>query len=217
MISHSKKCIFVEVPRTGSTSVRNLIGKAATPHLDIWQIRSQMCGKWSHDQRFFPRLCSAFNLLRSEAKRFETGERRFNEYYKFGFVRNPWDRVLSLYYRKHREALRERMSFEDFVMSIKYSSATCYHPVPHRNQLDWFVDPDGVVLVDFIGRFEQIEADWAKIAAKLGMEGSSLPHKNQKTGEKRHYSEMYTKPAMVEAVRNAFKVDIETFHYEFGA
>jgi hypothetical protein len=217
MISHSKKCIFVEVPRTGSTSVRNLIGMSATPHLNIWQIRSQMCGQWSHEQRFLPRLYSAFNLLRSEAKRIEAGERRFYAYYKFGFVRNPWDRVVSLYFRPQRESLRERMSFEDFVMSIKYSSATCYHPVPHRNQLDWFVNPDGEVLVDFIGRFERIEEDWSKIAAQLGLQGLRLPHKNQKLGSRKHYSEMYTRPEMIEAVREVFRVDIEAFNYEFGA
>src|SRR6266540_383053 len=47
MISHEHKCIFVEVPKTGSTSVRAILGKAWTPHLNLWQIKNQMETYWT--------------------------------------------------------------------------------------------------------------------------------------------------------------------------
>ena len=95
---------------------------------------------------------AALYLLVPEERRRETGRRQFESYFKFGFVRNPWDRVVSLYERTEALQLRNEMSFEQFVDWIQYSSATCVHSSPHRYQLDWFVDANGNLLGDFIGK-----------------------------------------------------------------
>src|SRR5467141_3166832 len=47
VISHEHKCIFVEVPKTGSTSVRAILGKAWKPHLNLWQIKNHMETYWT--------------------------------------------------------------------------------------------------------------------------------------------------------------------------
>ena len=67
MINHDLKCIFVEVPKTGTTSISSIIGKPAKPHLTIVEIQNQVT------------------------------KQQIDEYFKFAFVRNPWDRALSLY------------------------------------------------------------------------------------------------------------------------
>lgn len=101
--------------------------------------------------------------------RIEIGRKQFETYFKFGFVRNPWDRVVSLYERAEGLQFRNTMSFDEFVDWIQYSSSTCLYPTPHRHQLDWFVDPSGNVLADFIGKFERLDEDWAFVAQKLGI------------------------------------------------
>ena len=63
-----------------------------------------------------------------------------------------------------------KMTFDEFVEWIKYSSSTCTQPVPHTNQVDWLVDPHGNVLVDFIGKFENLQKDWQIVATKLGLQ-----------------------------------------------
>jgi hypothetical protein len=73
MISDQFKCIFVAVPKTGSTSIRAILGSPPKPHLNIWQIAGLV------------------------------DERKFDTYYKFGFVRNPWDRAVSRY--EHKEGM----------------------------------------------------------------------------------------------------------------
>lgn len=185
MISDQYKCIFVEVPKTGSTSIRSIVGHPPKPHVNIWQI--------AH----------------------EIDRERFTSYFKFGFVRNPWDRAVSLYERREGLQLRDQMSFEKFVEWLKFSSATCIYPLPHRYQMDWFVDPHGNIVVDYIGKFETLLHDWAKISSKLGID-RELPHKNRRPGQKKHYAEYYSKETE-RMIYERFAVDIEFFGYEFGA
>src|SRR5438034_10936846 len=97
MISHKHKCIFVEVPKTGSTSVRAILGKAWKPHLNLWQIKQLMEISWTEFGGRKNRIMAALYLLQPEERRRETGRRQFESYFKFGFVRNPWDRVVSRY------------------------------------------------------------------------------------------------------------------------
>lgn len=153
-------------------------------------------------------------LFRSEEKRAEIGRKQFETYFKFGFVRNPWDRVVALYERKEPLEMRDKMTFDEFVDWIQYSSATCTHSSPHRYQLDWFVDGSGNMLADFIGRFEKLEEDWAHVARKLGV-SATLPHERPNP-RVRHYTEYYT-PRTQQVIGRKFSVDIETFGYEFGA
>jgi Sulfotransferase family len=212
VISHKHKCIFVEVPKTGSTSIRAILGKAWKPHLNLWQIKQLMATSWTHYGGRRNHIMAALYLLLPEARRRETGTKQFETYFKFGFVRNPWDRVVSLYERTEALQLRNEMSFEEFVDWIQYSSATCVHSPPHRYQLDWFVDPNGNLLVDFIGKFERLDKDWALVAQKLGLE-EKLPHRRENPRE-RHYTEYYT-PRTRDVIAAKFKVDIERFGYEF--
>jgi hypothetical protein len=214
MISHKYKCIFVEVPKTGSASIRAIIGNPPEPHLNIWQIRYHMQHDWTHYGGIKNKIFASCYLLLPKKKRIKIGQKQFESYFKFGFVRNPWDRVISLYLREQGLQMRDKMTFDEFVAWAKYSSSTCRHPVPHVNQLDWFVDPHGNVLVDFIGRFEKLRDDWSIICQKLGL-AQELPHKNMNPRRDRHYTEYYTETTK-KIIENRFKVDIEYFGYEFG-
>lgn len=214
MISHKYKCIFVEVPKTGSSSIRAIIGSPPKLHLNICQIRYDMQHYWTHYGGKKNWILAGLYLLLPERKRIEIGDNQFDSYYKFGFVRNPWDRVVSLYLRKEGLQMKDKMTFDEFVEWIKYSSSTCIHPVPHANQLDWLVDPHGNMLVDFIGKFENYHNDWGVIANRLGAL-SELPHKNKNPIKRKHYIEYYSKKTMG-IIGDKFRVDIDYFGYEFG-
>lgn len=213
MISHKYKCIFVEVPKTGSSSIRALIGKPAKPHLDLSEMKKMLETGWTPYDTAPHRLLELGYMFRSKKGRIRIGRRQFESYFKFGFVRNPWDRVVSLYERTEPLRMKEKMSFDEFVDWIQFSSSTCIHSSPHRYQLDWFVDGSGNILADFIGRFERLDADWATVAGKLGI-SDSLPHKRENP-RARHYTDYYNDKTR-EIIATKFKVDIDYFGYEFG-
>jgi hypothetical protein len=192
VILHQHRCIFVKVPKTGGTSICRVIGRTEKPHLDIVQIREEL--KQS---------------LKGEAARV------FQDYFKFGFVRNPWDRTVSLYLRREGIQLAGAMTFEEFVGWIRNASDTCIHPSSKKNQLDWFADEEGKVAVDFIGKFENLHADWGKVQERLGLR-ADLPHLRQSPARTRHYTEYYT-PTTRDVIAQKFRVDIEYFGYEYGA
>ena len=71
MISHKYKCIFIHIQRTAGTSIENwIVGK------DWWRIDKE-----------------TKHLLASQAK--VKYRKYWDKYFKFSFVRNPWDRVVS--------------------------------------------------------------------------------------------------------------------------
>ena len=215
MISHKHKCIFVEVPKTGSTSIRAMLGKAYIPHLNLVEIKTLMENSWTQFGGRTNRIRAALYQLLPRERKIDIGRRQFESYFKFGFVRNPWDRVVSLYERTEPIQMKDKMSFDEFVEWIQFSSATCIHSSPHRYQLDWFLDGSGNMLADFIGRFECLERDWAVVADKLGITEKTLPHARENP-RARPYTEYYTARTR-DLIAQKFKIDIEHFGYDFGA
>src|SRR5438874_11188378 len=115
MISRKYGCIFVEIPKAGSTSVRAILGKAWKPHLNLWQIKNHMETYWTHYGGRKNRILESLYLMLPKERRMEIGRKQFETYFKFGFVRNPWDRIVSLYERAEALQLRDKMTFEEFV------------------------------------------------------------------------------------------------------
>ena len=149
---------------------------------------------------------------------------KFERYFKFAFVRNPWDRLVSSYFylrsggsgeEDGRWAERHLAQFPDFSAFVngwltEENIWSGIHFVPQH----YFVR-DGALRVrmDFIGRVESIADDFRTVCERLGIK-AELPHANG--SEHRHYSEYYTR-ALKERVASVYAADISTFGYRFEA
>lgn len=105
------------------------------------------------------------------------GQAKFDSYFSFAFVRNPWDWQVSLYtfMLKNKNHYQHNLakSFSGFTEYIEWR---CREDV--RFQRDFVFSKDGKQLVNFIGRFENLEKDFNYICSQIGI-SVILPKFNQ--------------------------------------
>lgn len=203
IISHKHKFIFIHIPKTGGTSVQ----EALKPFLADSDI-------YIND----PRHVKNFHKHSTAAEvRKEVGEEVWNSYFKFAFVRNPWDAVVSLYHWWLREdnmvkyasvrfdRIRGYPNFIDFVNSEKDF-------IPLDKQKKWVTDKNGEMIVDFIGSYENLQNDLNFIFNKLGFSNLNLKRLNKSSHL--HYSEYYDLSAK-KRIEKFFEEDIKLFGYTF--
>lgn len=151
------------------------------------------------------------------------GKRDFDRFFKFTFVRNPWDRLYSSYsYLKGggwnkddaawaKEHLSELKDFEDFVMNwlSKKRLASHIHLWP---QSKFICDRRGLPIIDYLGYFETINDDFKYIVSRLNLHSRDLKHTNQ--SNRAGYTNVFTKK-MRDKVANLYSQDISNFGYDF--
>jgi hypothetical protein len=206
MISHDQRCIFVHIPRTGGTSIEDVIWPGERTEEHLW-----MGFVSKHRNKY---QTGGLQHLLARQIREEVGSDVFDSYYKFAVVRNPWDRAVSQYsYTRIRTDLHELIgmtadtSFSDYLGLIEGQEHVQWQP-----QLDFLSDSRGGVLVDFVARFERLEQDTQAIFNRLNLEGRTLLHTNAST--RRPYQE-YFDASSKRQLQKLYGRDIEAFGYEF--
>jgi hypothetical protein len=145
-------------------------------------------------------------------------------------VRNPFERLVSCY--------RDKVLYSgpNEIYSAPYFERYYYFPIPANIPFGEFVErvariPDcladrhfksqcaylyheGSLLVDYIGKFENLAEDWKTLAEKYGFD-TALAHNNStkaKAGTHRDYRAYYTKE-LTQLVYQRYKADVELLGY----
>tara|TARA_B100001093_G_scaffold462456_1_gene477687 strand:+ start:320 stop:964 length:645 start_codon:yes stop_codon:yes gene_type:complete len=165
-----KKCVFFHIPKTAGISISNsLFG-------DI---------KWGH---------RSVNFYKSHY-----GEKVFNSLYKFCFVRNPYDRLFSAYtFLKEggvnnqdlefsNSYLEEFASFDEFVLK-GLEKEEIMNWVHFKPQYTFICDENDNIIMDFVGKMENLKADFNTVCKHLNIE-SELQKLNMSSAKKNEFSE----------------------------
>ena len=140
------------------------------------------------------------------------------EYFTFAFVRNPWDRMVSAWRSQNLSQMYVRRSFKtflNFIFSDEPSPLRSSHVLPYHDPSYRLFDPNGVQMVNYIGRFERLQEDFNLVCRTLGQPPQKLPHINKgDRGDRTTYSEFYDEE-LKEMIGARFAKDIAYFGYEF--
>jgi hypothetical protein len=217
MILHSKKIIFVHIPRTAGTSITQFLKEyfnvAGVPeHLELYKKRLKDKGylknsieKIVSDKNYQQKIMSYKYAKHATASHYLEicGKKLFDSFFKFTIIRNPWERMTSWF--MHPKA---GMPFKEneFIKWLRLMG--------NENQMR-FLKIDNKVLVDKILRYENLKKDLPEIFTKLGIpknEINNLPviNKSKRGLYQKYYNELSKK-----LVQEMFSEEIELFNYNF--
>lgn len=147
---------------------------------------------------------------------------KFARYFKFTFVRNPWDRLLSAYSFLSRGGMNadDRLwaeghlagvkDFPDFVARLAADEGLRSW-VHFRPQHTFICDESLRIRMDFIGRVEHMGRDFAYVADRLGVTASLV---RVNSSGRRDYRKAYDRRTQA-TVADLYRTDIELFGYRF--
>ena len=223
MIFHQYKCIFVHIPKCGGTSIARFLAPGMS--LDIRTPNYANQFGWCPERKLHLQHATTRQLIETNL----IGVAEWDEYFKFTFVRNPWDRAYSDYLWMLRElnignSLKHRIlgrsSFRSYITKrglfsspLRDSSQMYYRGDHLKQQVDFF-DLEGRWKLDFVGRFEHFDHDVAHVLQRIGISERFDVHENKSTSRLTHYSEFYTRRRK-RLVDEIYARDIHEFEYSF--
>lgn len=225
-----KPTLFIHIPRTAGTVMSKYVNETI-PDYQTVHIGRGCCPNGSNlSGRFIDTGHTRVGVLL--ARKIVSCE-WYEKCFRFTFVRNTWDRLTSVYnfYHKNRYINRhigrrlQRFSitweftkdFDTFVRAIVSDNwlGGLYSPPMDKSlmfalahsQMEWLRWG-----VDFVGRYENLDADWKRLCEEIGIEHGPLHrYLNWKPTPWRDW---YTNE-LRELVGNYYAEEIEHFGYKF--
>ncbi len=203
IISHKFKFIYIKNQKTAGTSIEVALSKICgdediVTHYPLLSIE----GFKPRNYEGFDQHIAASEIIKKIPLEI------WNQYYKFTFERNPFDKMVSWYWDKKRDEQFNK-SFQEFC--VYCSNNLEEFPLGY----DLYSINDKVV-VDFVGRYETLKKDFDYVCKKLG-----LPSIGEfpllRTGYREdpsHYSKYYDYETQ-KIVEKHFWREIQQFNYKF--
>lgn len=204
MISHTHKFIFVHINGCGGTSIEESLSE-----FGHWQPHRVDPNVIQGPLRF-----ASQHLTAAEFKEYYP-EDVWKGYYKFSFVRNPFDRILSYYLTRYQD----ESGFKSFVNSLSRGVPLLESGCPDHQRMtspcaDWLSDANGLLLdLDYIGKLETISTDFAEVCGRIGIK-AQLVHAN-KTRNRTRPTEEYFDQHTWNQIAIRFQADVEQFGYTY--
>jgi hypothetical protein len=227
IISHEHKFIFLKTRKTAGSSIELALSHFCgstdivtplSPHEEtlrpVGPQNWRMHGWWQSPRPLFQRYWLKVSaedygfynhIPAKKARALLNDDKVWQSYFKFTFERNPWDRQVSAYHFRYRRT----------------DNPPPFSSYMHRRRRAWInnyeiYSIDGEPCVDFVGKFENLAADFRRALDMIGLTfNQDLPRAkvNPRRG-KRHYRDYYDNETRG-IVGNWYAPEIRLLAYEF--
>ena len=232
IVSTEHRFVYFVTPKVACSSIK----EALLPLFPIDMEAYSFVGK-DGEKRVRPHQAFGGSPFQLDKKKYLAREPGFSGYLRFGFVRNPWDRLVSCYRQKLQ--LRKRpdrkdnrplqgsrdnpdafylgMPFEGFIAQVHAIPDS--ESDPHfRSQASIFytTQTEERCLASYIGRFESLADDFATVMEQLGLtDRVVLGHRlRSRQPGKKPYTDFYDR-RLRELVAERYADDIRLFGYDY--
>jgi hypothetical protein len=216
LLSPKHQFLFIHIAKTGGTSVRAALARRRW--VDPWYWPMFLCSRLSHlsGHRIATKLPRHAKAIAAQEL---LPRARFDALFKFAFVRNPWDLQVSSFHHIRRERPQYLGGHQDFAAFLHWKLDPERPPQYHLDtsielQTDYLIDLRGNLIVDFIGRYEQLERDFNEACVRIGIAAPTLPHRRQANDRGADYRRYYD-DRTADLVAQHFAPDIERLNYSF--
>ena len=199
---------FFAVPKTATHAIREALRQHLGP--DDWE-QQVLFGKQSLPIPEIAKLNHGHITAREIQPHLDAGV--WNSYFKFGFVRNPFDRFISTCFYLNRGSpnfanyavsfMKQRLPVERFRKLVLM-----------RPQSVQLVNGDGEIAMDYVGRYENLQHSYDTICEKIGIPTTALGLKN--ISKHAAFTDYYD-DALKQMVAEYFADDLRIFAYDFPA
>jgi len=218
LLSRRKQFVFLHIPKTAGTSVMRVLlpyarflDRAAYSGGRLTQVVRTVNRALRLDANGMRHLTGFHKFATAQEVMSKMGE-SFFDFYRFSFVRNPFDWVVSIHAHLRRlpaHPLHEVAMAHDFSSFLEWGQE---HGV--SSQHDALCDAQGKLAMSDFGRVESIDRDLPRICAHLKIPCDQVPHANANAARAKDYRSQYNDRSR-ELVQELFALDLSLFGYDF--
>ena len=212
IVSHKHKFIFVKTRKTAGSSIQwaleefcgpeDIVTTLHEPFTDLSKLKRQY-----KERNTRPNGEKIDSHLPASAIRRIVGAEIWEEYFTFVFVRNPWDWAVAQWWWE-KVSGKDPRGFEWWIKHL------WDHPRFWNTHI--YKDKGGQDLVDFLGRFENLQEDFSEVCSKIGIETPELPWlKKNHHPDRKEYRTYYFNQELIDLVSRCCGEEIERFDYTF--
>jgi hypothetical protein len=205
IISDAHKFIFVAIPKTGTHSVRRSLREHLGPE-DQEQVRL-----FTEKTLSIPALAALkHGHIALQQLQPHMPPANFDSYFKFAFVRNPFDRFVSFCSFMGRKSGAFAQNPQAVMRHYLFPQPTLHLLMTPQHL--FVTDDAGGLLADHLGRVETMQESYDEICGRIGIPSARLERAN--ATERRDYRGYYD-PQLIDAVAKVYARDLELFGYDF--
>lgn len=175
MISKEHNSVFVHIPKVAGQSIETMFLNELGLN---WEQRSELLLRKKRPGEAGPERLAHLRA-RDYVDLGYISKEEFDNSFRFSFVRDPYKRAFSFYNFLGYSRIMSMKGFVEHVLPQKLKTDDFFF----RSQYDYLYSKDGQLLVEFVGRLENIRTDIKQVVEKAGMPNASLPHVNKSKAE----------------------------------